>query len=775
MSEPLVIGVLTSGGDAPGMNAAIRAVVRTALNRGARAYAIYEGFKGAIEGKNHIRQMGWLDVGGIIQRGGTEIGTARCPAFHTREGRLKAAKNLLEYGIDRLVVIGGDGSLTGATIFYEEWPSLVKELLENGQITPEIAEKHATLRMVGLVGSIDNDMSGTDMTIGADTALHRITEALDAISSTAASHHRTFVVEVMGRNCGYLALMGAVSGGADWVFIPESPIESDNWEAKVCESIRAGRQAGRRESIVVVAEGARDRQGNPITSSYVRKLLEEQLGEDTRVTILGHVQRGGTPSAFDRWMSSLLGFAAVERVLSNSADTEPQLVGLNHNRIKFSPLMQCVEKTHKVADEIANHNYTRAIEMRNSSFKDIFQIYKELTNSVQPNQKNGKSKPRLAIINAGAPAPGMNSATQAAVRMGTSMGYNMLGVKNGFNGLINGLIEELSWGSVDGWGRLGGAELGTSHVIPHKQDFYSIARTLEINKVSGLLVIGGWDAYEAAYSLQNEKANFPAFNIPIICLPASIDNNLPGSELSIGTDTALNNIVQIVDKIKQSAVAALRCFVVEVMGGNCGYLALMSGLAAGAERVYLPEHHIELRHLQVDLAEMMQSFKNGKRLSLMIRNEHASRLYNTDFLCALFEEENQGLFEVRQVILGHLQEGGNPTPFDRIQATRLASHCVKYLDNEIKNKTASGAFIGYKSGKIELTDLDELLRLGDPQAKRPRNQWWLELEPISQTLSNPNKDRGWGVLQWSETPENVKAFEGVNYVTRQKKSYVENN
>ena len=203
------LAVLTSGGDAQGMNAAVRAVVRTALDRGMNVYAIYEGYQGMVDGGDRIRKMTWDSVGGILQKGGTVIGTARCDDFRTREGRRQAARNLLEHEIDSLVVIGGDGSLTGANIFRQEWPDLLAELVQTGQVSQEVATRRSNLTVVGLVGSIDNDMYGTDMTIGTDTALHRIVEAIDAISSTAASHQRTFVVKVMGRNCGYLALMSA--------------------------------------------------------------------------------------------------------------------------------------------------------------------------------------------------------------------------------------------------------------------------------------------------------------------------------------------------------------------------------------------------------------------------------------------------------------------------------------------------------------------------------------------------------------------------------------
>jgi 6-phosphofructokinase 1 len=305
------LAVLTSGGDAQGMNPAVRAVVRTALNHGAEIFAVYEGWQGLVEGGDRIRPVTWDDVSGILNRGGTVIGTARSVAFREREGRRRAAQHLLRLGIDRLVVIGGDGSLSGADLLREEWPSLIEELLGAGTIDRETAGRHPALMIAGLVGSIDNDMLGTDLTIGADSALHRITEAIDAISSTAESHQRSFVVEVMGRHCGYLALMSAIAGHAAYVLIPEWPPDP-GWEKELCEIIKSGRATGRRHSIVIVAEGAHDSANQPITSEYVRRLLEERLGEDVRVTILGHVQRGGAPTALERSKSSILGHAADE-------------------------------------------------------------------------------------------------------------------------------------------------------------------------------------------------------------------------------------------------------------------------------------------------------------------------------------------------------------------------------------------------------------------------------------------------------------------------------
>lgn len=730
-----VIGVLTSGGDAPGMNAALRAVVRVALSQGARVFAIYEGYQGMVDGGSRIRELQWDDVGGIMQRGGTMIGTARCAAFRTREGRLKAAKNLIQNGIDRLVVIGGDGSLTGANTFRQEWSSLVAELAAKGEITQEEAEQHPSLAIVGMVGSIDNDFSGTDMTIGTDTALHRITEALDQIGSTAASHQRTFVVEVMGRNCGYLALMSCLAGAAHWVLIPENPPETDDWETLMCEVIAAGRAAGRRHSMVVVAEGARDRNGNPITSEQVRKVLEERLGEDARVTILGHIQRGGAPSAFDRWMSTLVGRAAVEALLQATPETEPQLFGMRYNRITHMPLMECVQKTRAVADAIAARDYELAMDLRGGSFKEQFRIQHTLMRALPHPPPPGVRRLKLAILTDGAPAPGMNTAVRAAVRMAIDQGHSIMAVHNGFEGLIRGDLEEFGWMSVHGWGAVGGSHLGVSRKIPSGREWYAIARTLEAQGIEGLLVIGGWSAYEATYKMFTMRDTFPAFNIPVICLPASIDNNLPGSELSIGADTALNNIVEVLDKIKQSAVATRRCFVVEVMGSYCGYLALMSGLASGAERVYLNEEGVKLADLEADLNHMIQQFQQGKRLSLLIRNEMANPLYTTSFMSALFEEESHGLFDVRTAILGHMQQGGNPSPFDRIQATRLATRCIEFLTEEAEKHSTAGAFIGIQGGHIQIHNIEDMQRMVDIEHFRQKEQWWLDLRTLVRQLS----------------------------------------
>lgn len=736
-NTPVRIGVLTSGGDAQGMNAAVRAVVRTTLRLGAQPYAVMEGWAGAVAGGEGIRPLNWDSVGSILHRGGTIIGTARSKEFRTREGMLSAAANLLEHGIDRLVVIGGDGSLTGTNEFRKAWPSLLAELIETGRITPEVAAAHPQLMIAGIVGSIDNDLVGTDMTIGADSALHRIMEAIDSLSSTAASHQRTFVIEVMGRHCGYLALMSAVAGGCDYVFVPELP-PADGWEEDMCNKLQAGRAAGRRDSMVIVAEGAQDHEGNQITAAHVCDVLEERLGEDARVTILGHVQRGGRPSAYDRWMSTLLGYAAAQEVLRATPESEPHIIGVRHNRIAHLPLMQSVENTRAVATYIKDGDYEAAVEARGASFAQMLQIFENMSTPPSQSRHDDDSpvkNKRVAILHAGGLAPGMNTAARAAVRLGIDHGLTMLGIEGGFPGLLDGAVKELSWADVEGWVGEGGAALGTHRDYPTIEQLYSIGRSLESNHIDGLIVIGGFNAYLGAHTLIKERDRYPAFNIPIVCVPASIDNNLPGSELSIGADTAVNSTVSTLDAIKLSASASKRCFVAEVMGRRCGYLTLMSGLATGAEKVYLPEHDATLDEIASATSDMVKSFRDGRRLYLVLRNEAACGLYSTKLLADVFAQESNGLYDVRESVIGHVQQGGNPTAFDRLMATRLVTNAMQVLVDELVAGTARGHYVGLVNGEFRDSPLAHMNDELDLVNRRPRDQWWLRLEHVIPVVS----------------------------------------
>lgn len=307
------IGVLTSGGDSPGMNPAVRAVVRKAIHEGMEVYGIYQGYQGLIEG--NIRKLEVGDVGDIIQRGGTMLYSARCPEFKTEEGRRKGIENLKKHGIEGLVVIGGDGSYMGAV-----------KLTELG------------FPCVGIPGTIDNDIPGTDFTLGFDTALHTVIDAIDKIRDTATSHERSFIIEVMGRNAGDIALWSGLAGGAETILIPEA---KDEFQEMV-DRLKKGQERGKKHSIIVVAEGV-------ATGNEVAKQLEEAAGIETRVTVLGHIQRGGSPTAQDRVLGSRFGGRAVELLMEGKGG---RAVGIRKNEIVDYNIMEILGEPHHIDERM---------------------------------------------------------------------------------------------------------------------------------------------------------------------------------------------------------------------------------------------------------------------------------------------------------------------------------------------------------------------------------------------------------------------------------------
>lgn len=721
------IGILTGGGDAPGMNAALRAATRTILQAGGQPYAIAEGYQGLIDGGDAIRPLAWEDVSNILSRGGTVIGTYRSDAFRQRAGQLTAAANLVARGIDRLIAVGGDGTLAGLDDFASNWASLLDELVATGRLDPAVAADHAGLVCAGLVGSIDNDLVGADLTIGADSALQRIQAAIDAIASTAASHQRCFVVEVMGRHCGYLGLAAAISGGCDYVLIPELP-PADGWEQAMSDQLRRARQAGRKDSIVILAEGATTRDGQPIAAEYVRQTIERRLGEQARVTILGHVQRGGTPSAFDRWASTWLGYTAACHVLTATAGTPSPVFSYAGDQIVELGLADAVAATRRVPDLIRAGDYRAAMRARGDEFLDLQRVFADLSDPAAVTAPTGR---RIAVMHAGALAPGMNTAAKAAVGMGLARGHTMVGIRDGFVGLAGADLVELSRKDVDGWNQAGGAMLGVRRHVPDVEELYAISRALETERVDALLVIGGWTAYQAVQLIEAERGRYPGLQLPIICLPATIDNNLPGTSQTVGADTALNVIVDCVDKIRMSASASRRCFVIETMGRDCGYLALMGGLAGGAEQVYLNETGMTLDHLRADIEWVKHSFDHqGRTFLLAVRNENANPNYTTAGLAAMLDEEGQGRYDARTMVIGHLQQGGSPTPADRLLATRLADRAISRLTSQLSNGDSDISCVGTTAEGVRLTPLAQAMATVDLVHQRPRQQWWLDLAGI---------------------------------------------
>ncbi|XP_062067074.1 ATP-dependent 6-phosphofructokinase, platelet type isoform X1 [Lepus europaeus] len=736
------IGVLTSGGDAQGMNAAVRAVVRMGIYVGAKVYFIYEGYQGMVDGGSNIVEANWESVSSILQVGGTIIGSARCKAFRTREGRLKAACNLIHRGIMNLCVIGGDGSLTGANIFRMEWSGLLEELAQDGKIDNEAVQKYAYLNVVGMVGSIDNDFCGTDMTIGTDSALHRIIEVIDAIMTTAQSHQRTFVLEVMGRHCGYLALVSALACGADWVFLPESPPE-EGWEDQMCVKLSENRAQKKRLNIIIVAEGAIDTLNRPITSEKIKQLVVTQLGYDTRVTILGHVQRGGTPSAFDRILASRMGVEAVLALLEATPETPACVVSLSGNHAVRLPLVECVQMTQEVQKAMDERRFKDAVQLRGRSFENNLNTYKRLAIKL-PDDKIQKSNCNVAVINVGAPAAGMNAAVRSAVRVGIADGHKMFAVYDGFDGFAKGQIKEIGWGDVGGWTGQGGSILGTKRILPGKY-LEQIATQIRTHNINAILIIGGFEAYLGLLELSAAREKHEEFCVPMVMVPATVSNNVPGSDFSIGADTALNTITDTCDRIKQSASGTKRrVFIIETMGGYCGYLANMGGLAAGADAAYIFEEPFDIRDLQSNVEHLTEKMKTTIQRGLVLRNESCSENYTTDFIYQLYSEEGKGVFDCRKNVLGHMQQGGAPSPFDRNFGTKISARAMQWITMKLKESPGKGkrfasddsiCVLGISKRNLLFQPVAELKNETDFEHRIPKEQWWLKLRPLMKILA----------------------------------------
>lgn len=311
------IGVLTSGGDAPGMNAAIRAVVRTALFYKIEVYGIFRGYEGLIDGE--IKRMDYQSVAKIIQRGGTILQSARSQRFRTPEGMQQAFDNLVKFGMDALVVIGGDGTFRGAEEFSSKYP----------------------VRVIGVPGTIDNDLFGSDFAIGYDTAINTVVEAVDKIRDTAGSHNRLFFIEVMGRDAGFIALRSGIATGAEDILIPETQTCIDD----LIEKLRHNRRESKTSGIIIVAEG------EELGGAYevARKVTEKFTGYSTRVTILGHVQRGGSPSCMDRVLASTLGFEAVKALVNGESRA---MVGQVNKKIVLTPFSKATKHHQEINQEM---------------------------------------------------------------------------------------------------------------------------------------------------------------------------------------------------------------------------------------------------------------------------------------------------------------------------------------------------------------------------------------------------------------------------------------
>merc|ERR1711935_1236095 len=366
--------------------------------------------------------------------------------------------------------------------------------------------------------------------------------------------------------------------------------------------------------------------------------------------------------------------------------------------------------------------------LRGRSFMRNLETFKSLSKNIPKNvdTSNGRN---LAVINVGAPCCGVNAAVRSYVRTCISDGNNPFGIKSGFDGLIRGDLEIMTWEKVDGWVSQGGALLGTKRTLPNADNFGDIAVQLQKYKIEGLMIIGGFEAYQACLALAEHRAKYPVFCMPIAVLPATISNNVPGTEFSLGADTAQGT--------------KRRVFIIETMGGYCGYLASMAGLAGGSDAAYIHEEQVGIKDLMEDLEVMANKIKEGKvERGLILRNEKANENYTTDFIFRLYSEEGKDRFTVRQNILGHMQQGGSPSPFDRNFGTKMGVKVYKWILEKLSEERKitpadkdTACLLGLRTRVYQFTPVEDLKPEVDFTYRRWKRQWWLQIRSIMRILA----------------------------------------
>lgn len=424
--------------------------------------------------------------------------------------------------------------------------------------------------------------------------------------------------------------------------------------------------------------------------------------------------------------------------------------------------MEAVKKTKDVAEKIKAKDFEFAMNLRDSEFKEYHRAYINTTTVDHPKQRVPEDKRmRIAIIHVGAPAGGMNPATRAAVGYCLTRGHTPIAVHNGFPGLVRhhsdkpiGSVREVQWLESNNWVNEGGSEIGTNRGLP-SEDLEGTARAFEVHKFDALFIVGGFEAFTAASQLRQARQYYSAFKIPIVVLPATISNNVPGTEYSLGSDTCLNALVNFCDVIRQSASSSRRrVFVVETQGGQSGYIATTAGLAVGATTVYIPEEGVNIKMLCEDIEFLRENFASDRGANragkIILRNECASKTYTTQVIADIIKEEARGRFESRAAVPGHFQQGGNPSPMDRVRALRMAIKCMQHLESfagkskdEIAADDYSVTVIGIKGSQVLFSPLGGPNGLESTETdwakRRPKHEFWREIKGLVDLLSGRSK------------------------------------
>lgn len=675
---------MTSGGDAPGMNAALKGAVRAALNEGWEVYGIKDAYKGLVKGGDYISPLDWVDVNWSFREGGTFLGSARFTDLkgNTPEAiglRQQALLNLKNLGINGLIVIGGDGSLNGALTLFDT--------LETLQLDTDKYDD-TDLSIVGIPGSIDNDIPYTDMSIGVDTTLNTIVECIDKLRDTAASHKRVIIVEVMGRRRGYLAVLSGLATGADRVFIREEAInqkELNNMLNILKDSFSNGQRAG----IIVRAEGA------VFSTNFLKETIDVLLEpkREVRETVLGHLQRGGVPTVFERTLAIRYGIMAVE--LLKRKLYQPQMVGLNQNRLETIPLKKIIKKA--LSSDFQENLSPNTL--------NAFSLGKKL--EITPDKKDRGIS--IAILTDGNNVSGMNMAIRAVARLAINKGIDVKGIKGGFDGLLEGPANFLSldWSMLEMKSilRRAGTLLGVSvdAFTNKKENFIAIKKNLENFNIKGLIVIGNKKTYDYAYRLVE------AINIPIVGVPADLNCNLPGTDWVVGMDSALNDLLRGIDRSADAAHVKGKVTIIHIKGEYCNCGVKFSALAGGTEGIIIDDRTYNdnnrdafEKSVKNKTDQIKKIIDMGKSFATIIFfSRHGENEVNS---LELIKESivNAGIKQETNVISLETSYGGIiPTAFDRVLGKRLGEHALVSLLNKIDKKDHKMSIVGINGKRME--------------------------------------------------------------------------
>lgn len=652
VKKPMTIGVLTSGGDAPGMNAAVRAVVRTAIADGMQVKGIRRGFSGLID--EDIIDLNSRSVADTIQKGGTFLYTARCPEMITSEGQDLAAANCKKHGIDALVVIGGDGSFRGC-----------------------LSLKKRGINVIGIPGTIDLDIACTEYTIGFDTAVNTAMEAIDKIRDTSTSRERCSIIEVMGRHAGYIALWCGLANGAEAVLTTEL---YNYEEQKLISDIETKRKSGRKHYIVINAEGIGDSEG-------MARRIEYATGMPTSATILGYLQRGGSPTCKDRVYASAFGAKAVDILYKGGAN---RVVAYRDGAF-------------------VDYDMDEALSMKKTLDPFLVEMLGRLTRKgdsrlmknegMLPVEEEKFSRKTIGVLTSGIDAPGMNAAIRAVVRSAIGSNMKVIGFKRGFSGLIEKDYIEMTNKTMSETVQRGGTQLLASECpeFMTEEGQLKAVETLKELKVDALVIIGGNGTMRGGMDLI-------ARGVKVIGIPATIDLDVACTEYTIGFDTAVNTAMEAIDKVRDTSQSHERCSVIEVAGKRSGHNALWCGIATGAEEIITREYY-DYNEQRI-ISEIINKKKLGKRLHLIVNSESvgksASLAKNIDFATGL---------ETRATILGSLQSGGTPSCQDRVFASAMGGMAIEAINGERYNRMI--AFVHGEFVDIDLAEALEMNKLPD--------------------------------------------------------------